>query len=282
MRVCIRKMAALLCVFILLVGNAHVCFADDLTDTEAFFTRPEEYSGWVEVPGVGQVRYYAQNDPLWGGLCYEKAGTKTNRPCRDSACGPASAAMAVSKLIAAEDLPLIAQYAKQEYSLCPCSVNAARCKMHHARYILTTVRDYERFLPLVFADFATGNNIYGAISRNEAAGTGTGFIQHIAKIYGLQLTFTDDYQRAVEALKNGDAVVASASKGGAFTNTGHYVYLAGIDDTRLYILDPLCRTEYKTKPGKKLEIIRPGLVALTHENVGAAALGGFIIFHKPD
>ena len=93
---------------------------------------------------------------------------------------------------------------------------------------------------------------------------------------------TSDYQKAVEALRRGASVMASAAKGGAFTNTGHYVYLAGIDDERLYILDPLCREQYKTNQGKKLEILQPGLVALTHENVPFASLGSFIIVHKPD
>lgn len=281
MRVFIRKMIGMLCVLILLMGNAHFCLADDLTDTEAFFTRQEGYSGLVEVPGRGLMRYYAQNDPLWGGLCYERANTSTRRPCRDAACGPFTAAMAVANLINDDEFAQIAQYAKQEYSLCPCSVNAVRCIHYHARYVLTSQRDFIRFLPLAFADFATGNNTFGTVSRTEEVGTGTGFIHYIAQVYGLEVRVTNDYQQAVEALRAGDSVIAAASKGGAFTNTGHYVYLASIDDERLYILDPLRRETYKTNQARKLEIIQPGLVALTHENVQAAGLGSFMILHRP-
>ena len=86
----------------------------------------------------------------------------------------------------------------------------------------------------------------------------------------------------MEALRSGDAVVASAGKGGAFTNTGHYLVLAHVDDEKLYFLDPLYRETYQTKQAKKLEIIQPGLVALTHENVSAAYLGGYFIFHMPE
>ena len=281
MRVFIRKMTGMLCVLILLMGNAHICFADDLTDTEAFFTEPESWSGLVNVPGRGWMRYYAQNDPLWGGLCYERAHTSTRRPCRDAACGPFTAAMAVANLITDDEFIKIASYAKQEYSLCPCSVNAVRCNHGHARYVLTSQRDFIRFLPLAFADFATGNNTFGTVSRTEQVGTGTGFIHYIAQIYGLEVTMTSDYQRAVEALRAGDSVIAAASKGGVFTNTGHYVCLAAIDDEKLYILDPLRRTEYKTNQSRKLEIIQPGLVALTHENVPVAGLGSFMILHRP-
>ena len=282
MRVFIRRMAALVCVSVLLMGNAHVCFADDMTETEAFFTQKEGYSGMVDVPGRGPTRYYAQNDPLWGGLCYERAGTGSRRPCRDSACGPASAAMAVANLIGDSEYALIAPYARQAFSLCPCSVNSTMCSRHHARYVLSSQRDFIRFLPLIFADFATGNNTFGTYSRSQAAGTGTGYLHYIAQIYGLELISTGDYQQAIEALKAGDSVVASASKGGVFTNTGHYVYLAAVDDTRLYILDPLCREQYKTNQGKKVEILQPGLVALTHENVHYASLGSFLIFRRPE
>ena len=275
-----RMTGMLLCMCVFLVGSAHASFADEMTLTEAFFTQPEQYSGLVEVPGKGMMRYYAQNDPLWGGLTYERSETPSARPFRDGGCGPTAGAMAVANLIPEEQLSRIASAARQEYSLCPCSLNKGKCIHHHARYVLTSQRDFVRFLPLVFGDFATGNNRAGVHSRGESQGTGTGFLYEIANVYGITITATADYNEAIRALQSGDTVVGHASRGGALTNTGHYLLLAHIDSERLYILDPLCRTDYAGySDGRKVEIIQPGLIALTHENVKAANMGMFMIFH---
>ena len=276
----IRFLSALLLICVFLLENANVCFADNLTLTEAYFTQPEEYSGVVDVPGKGPMRYYAQNDPLWGDLAYERAETHSRRPFKDGGCCPTAGAMAVANLIPESELSAVAAYARQEYAICPCSINKGKCIHYHARYVLTTERDFVRFLPLVYADFATGNNVFGMSSRGEAQGTGTGFLYEIAKAYGITITATANYKDAVNAVQAGDTVVCHASRGGAFTNTGHYVLLASADDQRVYILDPLCRTEYKTNNAKKLEILQPGLVALTYENLPAANIGNYFIFHR--
>ena len=74
--------------------------------------------------------------------------------------------------------------------------------------------------------------------------------------------------------------MALASKGGVFTNTGHYVVLAHVDADYLYVLDPLCREEYKTNNSRKLNILQPGLVSLANKDVaGAAKFSSFMIFH---
>ena len=278
----VRMAGMLLCMCAILAAGAHASFADDMTLTEAYFTQPETYSGMVEVPGRGMMRYYAQNDPLWGALTYERPEGTAARPFRDGGCGPTAGAMAVANLLPEEELPRIAAAAKKEYSLCPCSLNKAKCNHYHARYVLTSQRDFARFLPLVFGDFATGNNTADVHSRSDAKGTATGFLYEIARIYGLTLRATANYDEAIRALLNGDTVVAHASKGGALTNAGHYVLLAHFDSQRLYILDPLWRTDYSGYAGgKKIEILQPGLIALTHENVSAAYIGAYLIFLRP-
>lgn len=282
MHVNLRKMALLACVCVLLWGNAHVSFADDLTFVEAYFTRDETYSGWMDVPGKGPMRYYAQNDPLWGALCYERQETKSRRPFRDGGCGPTSAAMAVAYLVPEDELNAVSAYAKAAYSLCPCSLNKGKCNRAHARYVLTSQRDFSRFLPLVIGDFATGNNTFGGYSRTTAMGTGSGFLVDLAKVYHLSLRITSNWSLALEAMENGSAVIAAAGRGGAFTTTGHYVFLAHADADRLYVLDPLRRETYQTRQSKKLEILQPGLVALTYENIGAAAFGSFYILSRAE
>ena len=81
-----RLTGMLLCMCVFLAENAHASFADEMTLTEAFFTQPEQYSGLVEVPGKGWMRYYAQNDPLWGALAYERASLL--RQGRSIPCAP--------------------------------------------------------------------------------------------------------------------------------------------------------------------------------------------------
>lgn len=280
MRAFFNRLTLLIACCVFLFGNAHVSFADNLTLMEAYFSGEEGYSGMVEVPGKGKMRYYAQNDPLWGALAYEKADTDSRRPFRDSGCSPSAAAMAVAALVPETELSRISDYAKRPYSLCTCSLNKERCNKRHSRYLLTSDRDFARFLPLVFGDFATGNNTFGVYSRAVSAGTGTGYLQPIAGLYGLSLTFTPDYDEALAAMDRGAAVAALAGRGGVFTDTGHYVFLAHYDAERLYVLDPLLREVYKTNASSRLEILQPGLVALTHKNVSYARFSNFLIFER--
>jgi len=280
MRDFLKKMTLLLCTCVFLMKSAHVCFADSLALVEAFFSNPEEYSGMIFVPGKGEMRYYAQNDPLWGALCYERENSQQRRPFRDSGCSPSSAAMAIAYLVPEEEIPSIAAYAKKDYSLCPCSLNQVRCNKAHRRYYLTSQRDYHRFLPLILGDFATGNNTFGVYSRAESAGTATNYIRYVAQVYGLQLTVTADFQEACQAIQSGSAVMSLAGMGGAFTNAGHYVFLAHVDEEKLYVLDPLRREEYNTNYASRLEIIEPGLVALELDEIWAAQFGNFFILSK--
>ena len=282
MRDFLKRLVAGICVCVALGGLAHVSFADGMTDTEAFFSKKESYSGIVNVPGRGEMRYYAQNDSLWGGLAYEKEDTPSRRPFRDSGCSPTAVAMAVASLVEDGQLSQITKQAKRDYSLCSCSLNKARCKNNHARYVLTSQRDFVRFLPLIFGDFATGNNGYGSVSRNVAPGTGTGYLKDLVKVYGLKMSFVSDYSKARKYVtQKGAAVVGLAGSGGVFTNQGHYVFLAHADKEKLYVLDPLCRTTYAGyNQGNKVTVIQPGLVSLKHGDVGAARFNNFIVFEK--
>lgn len=283
MRISFRRTCwFILCV--LLWGSAHFAFADAYLHVEQIYARPESVSGLVQVPGVEKpMRYYAQNDDLWKQLTYERKDVKSMRPFRDSGCSPSALAMAIAKLVPEEQLAQVGQYAKTPYSLCSCSISKNICAKHSARYLITSQRDYVRFLPLVFADFACGNNTFGVFSRSAAAGTGTGYIDKICDIYQLEYRFTPDYEEALQAVnRENQAVMVLASSGGCFTNTGHYVFLAHADEEKLYVLDPLSRTEYKTKRSGSLEILQPGLVALRHEKAGHARFSNFIIITKTE
>ena len=195
MRVSFRKSGWIIVLCVFLIGNAHICCADNLTLAEAFFSRPESVSGMIDVPGKGPMRYYAQNDGLWGALVYEQGDVSSSRPIRDSGCGPTATAMAIAALVPESGLRRISDYADTPYAICECSVNNARCNHRHGRYLLTSDRDYARFLPLIFADFATGNNTFGVYSRGVAMGTSSGFIKAIAAAYGLDYRYITDTRK---------------------------------------------------------------------------------------
>lgn len=257
------------------------CAEDEMVLTQAFFAGKETVSGWIDVPGKGSMRYYAQNDGLWEKLIYENKATASNRPFGDSGCCPTAAAMAIRALVPEEDLIKIGALARTPYAFCPCSLSKAKCGRNHARYILTNARDYERFLPLVLGEFASGNNIENVVGRTAARGTASGFVYHAAEAWGLAVEATSDYDTAFAALSDPNkAVMAHASRGAAFTNTGHYVVLASADEQYVYVLDPLSRTEYKTKYASKLNIRQPGLVAVAHEDMRYTGIGSFLIFSK--
>lgn len=270
----------LLCM--LLWGSALFVQADQILEAERFFAKPESVSGYVQVPGISEpMRYYAQNDELWANLTYEQKGSKQFRPFRDSGCNPSALAMAVMKLVDGDELSKIADYAQAPYSLCVCSINRAMCGRHNGRYFITSQRDFERFLPLIFADFACGNNTFGAYSRTNAQGTAMGYIPKVCQVYGLECRYTSDYQEALEAVgSDHQAVIALASGGGCFTNNGHYVFMAHADEEKLIVLDSLCREEYNTKNAGKLTILQPGLVTISHADIGYAKLSTYIIISR--
>ena len=277
MRDFFRRVTLVLCVGVLL-GSAHVSFADGLEETEAFFAAPEQYSALVDVPGRGLTRYYAQNDPLWNDLVYE-SDVSTRRPFGDGGCSPTAMAMAVAALVPSDQLRTITSLGKRTFSLCSCSVNKGRCLYRHSRYVLTSDLDFTRFLPLIFADIATGNNTAGVTSRNINRGTATGYLWEIAKAYHLNMRFTPNLDQALTAVRNGASVIG-LNTNGVFTRSGHYVFIASTDEEKVYFLDPLLREKYNTNNAHRLEIIQPGLVALKMKDLKYAQFINFVILTK--
>ena len=46
------------------------------------------YSRVIDIEGIGPIRYYAQNDPLWAKMVYEPRGAQSMRTMLSSGCGP--------------------------------------------------------------------------------------------------------------------------------------------------------------------------------------------------
>ena len=266
-------------VFAALFPPGPIALADDeVTLTEIRFGAEETLSCWVDVPGRGKTRYYAQNDGLWIDLIYESPTSTKKRPFGDGGCNPTALAMAVRMLVDEKDLPLVASDASRPFSLCNCSLNKNACGYGHARYYLTSPADYDRFLPLVFADYACGNNVNSVRSRSEAKGTVGGYMKYVCAAYGLDLVSVSDQKTGLAAVgEENTAVIAYCASGGAFTTVGHYVVIAWADEENVYFLDPLCREVYKTNNSSHVHIIQPGLVYMKRSELRYAGISGYII-----
>ena len=245
----------------------------------------EGTSRLINVPGRGMMQYYAQNDPVWAKMVYEPKGTTTYRPFGQGGCGPTSMAMAIANLVPMKSMGVIAAYARTDsgFTFCKCSVNQYYCDRTHAQYKLTTAWEFKHYLPVVLANFATGNNSWNEKSRTENRGTGTAFMQRAAEAYGLEFTISKSGEEAIAALKRGAMVVAST--GGVdspFTGGGHYLTLAHADDTYLYIMDPYLKSDYsKTDKRHLLTQIQPGLLRARVEDMDDLLLYTFYIIENP-
>ena len=246
----------------------------------------EGTSRTVNVPGRGEVQYYAQNDPVWAAMRYEARKSKQARPFGQGGCGPTSMAMAIANLVPEESLGGISAYARVEngYTFCTCSVNQYFCNHRHAQYKLETPAEFRRYLPLAIASFATGNNIWGETSRGDGGGTNTAFMKRVTEAYGLYFTLTKDRELALSALADGAMVIASTGgKASPFTGGGHYLTLASVYEGSLYILDPYLKADYgKTDRRHLITQIEPGVLRVSMEDLDELLLYTFyIVDRKP-
>ena len=97
-----------------------------------------------------------------------------------------------------ESMGGISAYARTEsgFTFCRCSVNRYYCDRTHAQYKLTTAWEFKHYLPVVLANFATGNNSWNEKSRTENRGTGTAFMLRAAEAYGLEFTVSKSSEEA--------------------------------------------------------------------------------------
>lgn len=246
----------------------------------------EGTSRTVNVPGRGEMQYYAQNDPVWAAMRYEARRSKQARPFGQGGCGPTSMAMAIANLVPEESLGGISAYARVEngYTFCTCSVNQYFCNHRHAQYKLETPAEFRRYLPLAIASFATGNNIWGETSRGDGGGTNTAFMKRVTEAYGLYFTLTKDRELALSALADGAMVIASTGgKASPFTGGGHYLTLASVYEGSLYILDPYLKADYgKTDRRHLITQIEPGVLRVSMEDLDELLLYTFyIVDRKP-
>ena len=254
--------------------------SESVAVTKISLDQAQTISGWREVPGRGLMMVYAQNDPLWNDMRYSSVQDPRKRIFGDGGCGPTSVAMAVTNLVPKDRLGDIYGYAKSSlgYTFCQCSVNQYFCNKLHAQYQIQSADEYLRYYPLVMASFATGNNLWGDVSRTKNAGTNLSFLKKIAYLYKLDLSVTTNNEEAFTAVQNGALAIASLGAGNPFTGGGHYAVVASVNDQYVYILDPYRQKNYDRTDSKHLlSSVAPGVVAVKRENAGDLSMSTFYI-----
>lgn len=231
----------------------------------------DSYTKTVNIPGRGEQQYYAQNDPTWADLRYERRASTQRRTFGQAGCGPTALAMALASVTTDEQLSrlLVCPSSEKGFSFCTCSVNQYFCNKRHVQFRVRMVEDLRQYLPIVLANFATGNNLWGIQSRSENAGTGIKFYRKAVEACDLDYRETKDAEEAIAAVQAGAAaVVISGGKSSPFTGAGHYLTLVHADDQYLYFLDPYNKEDYAaTDKRHVLEVLERGVVRVRREDL---------------
>ena len=245
--------------------------------------------------GKGPFQYYAQNDPIWRKTIYEVRRPESIRLFGDGGCNPTSLAMVVASLVPTERLNLISAStaAGRDFALCSCSVNGFNCQKHykdrnHDVGKPKSGEDFRAVLPLVFGDFATGNNpektIYRVpLSKNSGGGTSSDMFLPIAELYGLRYRPTQQLTDVLMTLDRGGMAIALCSGNSQIFSgsKGHYIVIAGHDDDYIYILDPYVRDVYKKDRRNYIESLGDGIKRVRIENIEHTGITSYSLFEAP-
>lgn len=242
------------------------------------------YSRVIDVPGVGELMYYAQNDPTWALMGYSKPSADRHPIMKASGCGPTSAAMAVARQLADSELRILAEHARDPergFPVCECSVGWGKHSGEHEVITPQTDEEYAAYLPVVIGSYSAGNNESRMWYCAESGATNVGFFKDLAAAYGLQYRGTHDWDEMVAALADGYSVVTAVAKS-PFTSRSHFMFIASVTDGYIYILDPLMREEYPEDKRHVIEIVEPGLLRLSEEDRRRAGLTTYYMMKRAE
>lgn len=244
------------------------------------------YNRVIDVPGIGAFPYYAQNDPRWARALYEPANSEYRRTMAVGGCGPSAAAIAIARQLSPEEIAGIAEYARNPekgFQFCSCAVNNyyhSGREDGHERYTARTVEDFTTYLPVIFANYATGNNTWRRTLRTEN-GTQVLLFELLAADYGLEYKAIRDWEDALPELEAGASLITTVTEG-PFTESSHFLCVAGVSNGFIYLLDPMMREKYELDKQHLLEVVEPGLVRARMSDFKRLELHGFYMLKRPD
>ena len=240
------------------------------------------YSRVIDIEGIGSIRYYAQNDPVWARSIYEDSRNGNCRTMMGSGCGPTAAAMALARQLTGEELARLNEHTSRPdrgFPFCTCSVNELRDSEGHTFFRPVTGESFIHFLPVIIASYATGNNDVREKFRTEGPGTSYKLFRALCGTLGLQYEPYGQWEDVCAALERGESVITTVTKG-VFTTSSHYLLLAGVTGGYLYILDPFMRESYPDDKRQLLELVEPGLVRVRLEDVDRLGLSGYYAMRR--
>ena len=238
-------------------------------------------SGYVEVPGRGAVYYYAQNDPLWGGMAFRFPDQAYTPLFSGSGCVPSALANAFSNLAEDEVLARIldVSYQKKGYFLCSCSMTRKGCYENHNRFQVQEQADVKRFFSLLMGSYMAGNN-----PRGEFANGNFSMVWELARLLDLSCTQAkDDFGAAARAVSQGAmAIMLVGGQDCPFTKTGHALVLCGVGEEEYYFLDSFRREYYELDRFRSVRVIEPGLVAVPKDKLFRLGAYQIYILSRPE
>ena len=235
----------------------------------------QSISGYLEAPHRGTVRYYAQNDPIWGMMSHRFPHQEIEPRFSGTGCVPSAVANCIANLVPRERLSEIGKhsYLNKGFFICPCSMNRMGCDGTHSRYQLTDERDFDEFFSLAVGSYLSGNN-----EMHEYA-CGTMFLTGpLLSTFGLSYVRTDNLNFAAREvmLEGAQAVLMVSGPDCPFTSGSHALVLCDADLDNYYFLDSFFREEYPLDQMQIVTILAPGLVAVPQSQ--AYRLGAYDIF----
>lgn len=242
----------------------------------------ELYSRIMQIDEIGSIPYYAQNDPLWANSIYEPKGSQDWRTMEIGGCGPTAAAMAIARQLESSELLALIDHAsnpERGFPFCVCSVNGYRHGGDHELTTPSTPDEFSKYLSVIFASYATGNNDRYMKLRQEGKATSIALFEVLSNAYGLEYKAYRQWEDACEALRNGCSVITTVTKG-IFTESSHYLCVAAVTDQYVYLQDPLMRNTYPKDKKHLLEVVEPGLVRVNIEQLDKVGLHCFYVIWK--
>ena len=251
----------------------------------------------IDVPGRGEMIYYAQANPFWTRFRYETMGSKTFRRFGAGGCCPTSTAIALANLLTPAELASIRPYASKRaggFGITTASMNPLNASINDGVYWFDHEQDYLDFLPLVVGQFAAGNNeksyswrVGSSSDGGSVGGTSAGFIQELARCYGITLTKVADKDDTsyLDMIRCGATAIALANtRWQPFsTGVGHFVAVVAADDEYLYIMDPQNKTKYDDCDRfDTLEVLESGLVRARIENYHNCQFSNVYVLTTPE
>ena len=164
-------------------------------------------------------------------------------------------------------------------------MNQFHCQSYHVKYHPTKPEEFQRYLPILIGNMATGNNCWGLKARGTNWGSSLNYLEKLADGFGLQIEKNTDLHETVAALQDHSKqrlALTCATWGSPFTLSSHFEVMCYADDEWVYFLDPLRDNNYaKNRTGSLIDVVAPGVVRISLDKVYDCNISSYYIVERP-